>query len=209
MAKVTLITSRDCKEKLDALNIAGCRPEKLNSERYNESFKLQENEGVVFNLCLVKEQKQKYDALEKIDDYERISSLVIPNGSKREAFFYGVYKWVKSEFETIFLASEYPYFEDEWEAKSLYLDGILDVVFSNCKKDDTNLELTVYSHDRDWDYTGDGIIPDWSEFDDVAEENKCLKKLIDLAKIGKANVILFQHKDDSEIYKNMLNMLKP
>lgn len=205
MVKVTLITSRDCKEKLDALKMAGCRLEKLISDRYNESFKLQEEEGIVFNLCCVKGQKQKYDASEK-DDYEKIASLVIPNGSKREAFFYGVYKWVKSESETIFLASEYPYFEDEWEAKSLYLDGILNVVFSNCEKD---AELTAYSHDRDWDFTGDGIKLDVTEFNDVTDTSPDLLKLIGLVREGKANVILFQHKDDSEIYRNMLNMLNP
>lgn len=210
MAKVTLLTSREINDKFD---LGKCK--ELNDFYSNDGssyvnvYKGNEK-GYGIAAMIGKEEvegifKKESDLKKAV---EEVAKKIKPQEKDMGEFKAGVYvynpnkKDSKKEDHYYYLAWEYPYKEDECEAKYEYLNAILEIVFENMDKEKKTIDFfNMYSHDQDFDMEFDNRDFNVEDNDsdvkkddiDGLEKYEFLETLFDKIDESKGRIKLFQH----------------
>ena len=133
--------------------------------------------------------------------------------SMDSSFHPGVFKISNDKDIYVYLAEEYPYFQDEegifTTAKQEYLDAIIGMVKADINKNKnknekkTIDEFIILSHDADWGKSTETIILKDSLTTIIKDKMPNLKEMTD-----KVTIICFQHDDHSKTYNTINKNIK-
>jgi hypothetical protein len=210
MAKVTLLTSR---EICESFNLSVCYKVDYR-DKYVEVFLPQGQDiNKEYGIAAIIGK----DVVEEIingegsnkEKVEKVAKKIKPYRKQMGQFNANVYCYFDPMDDSYYyLAWEYPYKEDEREAKYGYLNAILEMIFKDGKRKKSDIDFfNMYSHDQDFDIVYDGEDFDKNKTDDNdvnrdVFENLNLNEYIYLKKLfddyidntpPKGRIKLFQH----------------
>lgn len=198
MAKVILITSREIDTYVNDLE-----PLKY-SEKYKELF--QKNRGFKGFVDKIIGDEDLYEEYSELSDEEKKDVDIVAKyirNDKSKKFMPGVYKF-PTDAATVYLAHEYPFFEQGLEAKCYYLNGLFEMIDLDIAEQTGN-EIDIFVHDKDFGWSR-GILQTNQKERIYRVCNKC--NLLFLRKyVAPSTVILFEHDRDDENYKKVLEII--
>lgn len=204
MAKVTLLTSREIFKHFKLTNDQGEVEKGVikleRSDEYKSVFCHNEDgTGIIGQILKSPDKETVKQYHDGKDDIDKVAQCIKPHGPNCNL---GDFKAEVYKIGHYYFAWEYPYKNDKTEAKYKYLDAIIGMIFVEEERIET---FYMYSHDRDFNYSRDGLELNNLNVDNSEIPN--LRKLFDdYVSNGKGKVMLFQH--NSTCFSKILEEIK-
>ena len=178
------------------------------SDKYNSVFINNKDGTGIIGQILKSSDRETVEKYKKgKENIDVVAQCIKPHGPNCNL---GDFKAEVYKIGHYYFAWEYPYKNDKTEAKYKYLDAIIGMIFDEEEKEEKIDTFNMYSHDRDFNYSRDGLELNNLNVDNSETPN--LRKLFDdYVSNKKGKVLLFQHNSTcfSKILKEIQNGIAP